>query len=138
MSSSMPLGAVVDERAAGAAEVVVECDAGGEREQALADACAQAVQGARAVAFEAKQVFAGPEDALDALADRGQMWPGAGLVLAARADDQRLAVEHRGGEVAAGVGLVAGGGQRPRGRAGRGRMISAWRSSIAAGKSRLA
>src|SRR4051795_2002639 len=104
MSSSMPLGAVVDERAAGAAEVVVECDAGGEREQALADACAQAVQGARAVAFEAKQVFAGPEDALDALADRGQMWPGAGLVLAARADDQRLAVEHRGGEVAAGGG----------------------------------
>ena len=78
----MPLGAVVDERAGGSAEVVVERDAGGEREQPLADAGSQAVQGAGAVAFEREQVFAGPEDALDPLADRGQVRPVAGIAAA--------------------------------------------------------
>src|SRR5215210_5835393 len=112
MSSSTWLGAVVGQRAAGAAEVVVERDAGGECEQALADAGSEAVQGAGAVAFEGEEVFAGPEDALDALADRGQVRPGAGFVFAARADDQRLAVEHGGVEVAAGVALVADDDQR--------------------------
>src|SRR5918999_837669 len=83
MSCSTSSGAVVDERAGGAAELVVEGDAGGEGEQALADPCSQPVQGAGAVAFEAEQVFERPEDALDALADRRQVRPGAGFVLAA-------------------------------------------------------
>src|SRR3954452_251985 len=106
MSSSMPLCAVVHERAGGAAELVVECDAGGQGEQALDDARPEAVQGAGAVAFERQEVFDGPEDALDPLADRGKVRSAAGLVLAARTDDQRLAVEHRGSEVATGVALV--------------------------------
>src|SRR5919108_633099 len=65
----------------------------------------QAMQGAGAVAFETEQVVAGPEDAFDPLADRGQMRPGAGLVLSARADDQRVTVEQRGGKVTTGVAL---------------------------------
>src|SRR4051795_12835291 len=113
MSSSTRSGGVVDEGAAGAAELVVERDAGGEGEQSLADACSEAVQGAGAVAFEREQVFAGPEDAFDALADRGQVRPWTGLVFAVRSDDQRVAVAHLGGEVSAGVALVADHDQRP-------------------------
>ncbi len=48
---------------------MVERDAGGEREEALAEADAQAVEGAGAVAFEAEDVFARPEDRLNPLAD---------------------------------------------------------------------
>src|SRR5687768_6471105 len=81
MSSSMRSGAVVDERAAGAAEVVVERDRGGQSEQALADSGSEAVEGAGAVAFECQQVFEGPEDALDPLADRGQVRSWAGSFL---------------------------------------------------------
>ena len=100
-------GVVGDEAAGGAAEVVVERDCGCECEQALADACSEAVEGAGAVAFEREEVFAGPEDALDSLTDRGQVRPAAGLVLAAGADDQRLTCLHRGVEALAGVALVA-------------------------------
>src|SRR3954447_14162659 len=107
MSCSTPSGGVVDQRACGAAEVVVERDAGGEGEQALTDACSEAVQGAGAVAFEAEQVFEGPEDAFDPLADRRQVRTGAGFVFAARAHDLCVAVAHGGGKVAAGVALVA-------------------------------
>src|SRR5215211_4483024 len=117
MSSSMRLGVVGRECAAGAAELVVEGDAGGEREQALADAGSEAVQRAGAVAFEGEQVFEGPEDALDALADWRQLRPWAGLVVAAWADDQRVAVEHSGVELAAGVALVADHDQRAGARA---------------------
>src|SRR5215217_945286 len=112
MSSSTRSGAVVGECAAGAAEVVVERDAGGECEQALADAGSEAVEAAGAVAFEGEEVFAGPEDALDALADRGQVRPEAGFVVAAGTHDQRFAGEHLGLEVAAGVALVTDHDQR--------------------------
>src|SRR5215213_4076377 len=112
MNCSTRSGAVVDERAAGAAEVVVERDAGGECQEALADAGSEAVQGAGAVAFEGQEVFEGPEDRLDALSDRGQVRSWAGLVFAARADDDRVARVHLGGEVAAGVALVADDDQR--------------------------
>lgn len=107
MSSSAWLGGVGGEVAAGAAEVVVEGDGGGEREQALADASAQAVQCPCAVAFEGEEVFEGPEDALDTLSDRCQVQSSAGFVFAARADDVGVAIMHRGGEVAACVALVA-------------------------------
>src|SRR3954471_5818152 len=112
MSRSTRSGAVDAELAAGAAEVVVERDAGGECEQALTDAGSEAVEGAGAVAFESEQVLEGPEDALDALTDRRQMGAAAGFVLAAGADDERAAVAHRGVEVAAGVALVADHGDR--------------------------
>src|SRR5215210_4972541 len=112
MSCSTRLGAVADERAAGAAELVVERDAGGECQEALADAGSEAVQGAGAVAFEGQEVFERPEDRLDALSNRGEVWAAAGLVFAARADDDRVAVEHLGGEVAAGIALVADHDQR--------------------------
>ena len=50
MSDSTGSGDVVDECAAGAAELVVECDAGGEGEDALEDAFFDPEQGAGAVA----------------------------------------------------------------------------------------
>src|SRR5215212_1840736 len=106
MSDSAGLGGVGRERAAGAAESVVERDGGGEREEALTEADSEAVEGAGAVAFEAEQVLAGPEDALDALADRGQVRSVAGLVLAGWADDVGVERLNGRGELAADLALV--------------------------------
>ena len=92
MSSSTDSGDVVDQGAAGSAESVVECDRGGEGEEACGDAGAEAVQGAGAVAFEAEQVFAGLEDGLDPLPDRGQVGSLAGFVFAAGPADGRVQV----------------------------------------------
>src|SRR5579884_1752767 len=103
MSSSTVLGGVVDECAWWPAESVVETDGGCEREEAAADAGAQAVQGAGAVAFEAEQVFAGLEDRFDPLPDRRQVRAAAGLVLAVRPDDRGL--ELGGGVFELGTGV---------------------------------
>src|SRR4051812_14244760 len=81
------LGDVVDQGATGAAEPVVEVDAGGECEQALQDAGAQVAQGAGAVAFEAQQVFGRPVDRFDALADGWDVRAVLGLVGAGRAGE---------------------------------------------------
>jgi hypothetical protein len=83
-------GDIVDERAARAAEFVVEGDAGCEAEEALEYALFDAVEGSRAVAFEGEQVFAGPEDRLDPLPDRGEVGALSGLVLAPRSYDRRV------------------------------------------------
>ncbi len=107
MVDSARLGAVVDEGAAGAVELVVECDGGGEADEALQDAFAQAGECAGAVAFEREDVFAGPEDALDALADRRQVRPAAGLVTSAGPHDRGVQFADGCGERAAGVALVA-------------------------------
>src|SRR5579872_3329392 len=103
MVDSTRSGDVVDECAARSAELVVEDDCCGEAEEALKDAFAEAREGAGAVAFEGEQVFAGPEDALDALADRRQVGALAGLVFAAWPDERGAAFGDVGGEVAAGV-----------------------------------
>ena len=71
MSCSAGLGGVVGECAWRTAEVVVERDGGCEGEEACGDACFEPVETAGAVAFEGEDVFAGLEDRLDALADRG-------------------------------------------------------------------
>src|SRR5579872_99074 len=107
MIDSAWLGGVVDECTAGASELVVEGDCGGEAAEAGEDAFSEAVEGAGAVAFEGQEVFAGPEDALDALADRRQVGALAGLVFAAWPDERGAAFGDVGGEVAAGVALVA-------------------------------
>ena len=107
MVDSARLGAVVDECTAWASELVVEGDGGGEGAEAGEDAFSEAGEGAGAVAFEGEQVFAGPEDALDALADRREVRAVAGLVFAARPDERGVAFADFGGEVAAGVALVA-------------------------------
>ncbi|MEO6349098.1 MAG: hypothetical protein ABIP53_00415 [Candidatus Limnocylindrales bacterium] len=73
MIDSTALGGVVDDCAAGSAELVVEADAGGECEQAGADA--------------GEQDFAGEEDRLDPPADRCQPRPALGLVVAGWTDD---------------------------------------------------
>ena len=62
-------GGVAGEGAAGASELVVEVDAGAEREQADGDSGAQVGVCSGAVSFEAEEVFAGLEDAFDALSD---------------------------------------------------------------------
>src|SRR5437667_9322826 len=87
MSSSTASGCVVGEGAGWACEAVVECDGGCECEKAAAEAGAEAVEGAGAVAFEGEQVLAGPEDRFDALSDRGQSRPGLGFVFAGRSGD---------------------------------------------------
>src|ERR1019366_332076 len=107
MVDSARLGAVVDECSAGSSELVVERDACGETAEAGDDTFAQAVEGAGAVAFEGEEVFAGPEDALDALADRREVRTSAGLVFAARSDKRRVALADLGREVSSGVALVA-------------------------------
>ena len=107
MVDSTCSGDVVDECAAWAAKLVVEGDAGGEAEEALEDAFFDPVKGAGAVAFEGEQVFAGPEDRLDPLPDRGEVRTGCGFVFAVGADDRGVEFAHRLGEGAAGVALVA-------------------------------
>src|SRR5271170_3999625 len=100
VDSAGGLGAVVDECAAGASELVVESDGGGQAAEAREDSFAQAGQGAGAVAFEREQVFAGPEDALDAFADRREVGSFAGFVFAARSDERDAALGDFGGELA--------------------------------------
>jgi hypothetical protein len=65
------------ERADGADRFVVAVvvqQLGSEREEFGGDPCADAVQGAGVVAFKAETVSERPEDALDALADRRDVW----------------------------------------------------------------
>src|SRR5271154_3177361 len=107
MVDSARLGAVVDECTAWASELVVERDACGEAAEAREDAFSEAGEGAGAVAFEGEEVFAGPEDAFDALADRREVRSGAGFVFAARSHERGVALRNVGSEVAAGVTLVA-------------------------------
>src|ERR1044072_6379472 len=95
------------EGAGRSAEVVVQPDASGECEELGGDPCAQAVQSAGVVAFEAEAVFECPEDALDALADRREVRAVAGLVLALGTQDRRAEAFADGGlKRLAGVALV--------------------------------
>ena len=63
-------------------------------------------QGPRTVAFESEQIFAGPKDRLDALADRSEVQVRPRLVFAAGTED--CGVQLAGGtcEIAAGIPLV--------------------------------
>src|SRR5438477_10009007 len=88
MSSSTGSGGVVGECSWWAAESVVGADRCGEWVEAAADAGAEAVQGAGAVAFEGEEVFAGLEDRLDPLPDWRQVRPGSAFVFAAWSDDR--------------------------------------------------
>lgn len=85
---------------------MVERDRGGEADEALQDAFSEAGEGAGAVAFEGEDVFAGPEDAFDALADRCQVRPLAGFVAARGTHDGGVQFADRAREVASGVALV--------------------------------
>ena len=107
MSDSARLGAVVDEGAAWAAELVVEGDGCGEAAEAGEDAFSESGECAGAVAFECEQVFAGPEDRLDPLSDRREPGALSGLVFASRADDRGAASCDFCGELAADISLVA-------------------------------
>jgi hypothetical protein len=69
MVDSAWLTAVFGEYAAGASELVVEGDGGGEAPEADENSFSEPLGGCRHRAFEGEEVFADPEDALDALAD---------------------------------------------------------------------
>jgi len=97
---------VVGECPAGTSELMVEADAGGQPEQLHANAHEQTPRRAGAVTFDAEQVLAGPDDGLDALADRGQVRPCVGLIGVRRAHKSGAQLRHRGGEGAVGVALV--------------------------------
>src|SRR5215218_10900607 len=101
------LGGVVGDCSAGAAKLVVQGDAGCEREQAHGDADEQVARCAGAVPFEGEQVFAGPEDGFDSLPDRREVRPALRLAASRRADDRRAKAGDGVGEVAAGVAFVA-------------------------------
>src|ERR1700748_3286336 len=106
MSDSTRSGDIVDECAAGAAELVVEGDAGGECEEALENAFFDASEGAGAVTFEREEGFSGPEDRLDPLPDRCELRAVSGLVSAAGANDRGVEVADGLSELATGVALV--------------------------------
>src|SRR3954447_25637250 len=103
VDATVRLGGVVGDCSAGAAELVVEGDAGGEREQAHRDAGEQVAWCAGAVPFEGEQVFAGPEDGLDPLPDRCQVGPAVSFVASWRPDDGGAEAGDGVGELAAGV-----------------------------------
>ena len=83
---------------------MVERDGGGEAEEALQDALSDRREGSCSVAFEAEDVLAGPEDALDALADRREVGAATGLVLALGPDDRGVHFTDLVGELSPGLG----------------------------------
>src|ERR1700684_3484034 len=107
IDSTLSLSAVVDERSTGAPELVVQRDGSGERQQPLQDPLPESSEGASAVALQGERSLAAPEDRLDALADRRQVGPVPGLVLAPWSEDPRVQLAERLGERPAGVALVA-------------------------------
>jgi hypothetical protein len=68
--------------------LVVEGDRGGEAAESGEDPFAESGEGAGAVAFEGEELFAGPEDRFDPLADGREMRPCSAFVLVARADER--------------------------------------------------
>jgi hypothetical protein len=107
MIDSTGSGAVVDECAWWAAELVVEGDDGSEGEKALKHALSQPGQGTGAVALECERALAAPEDRLDALTDRCQVRPSAGLILAGGSEDHGVELADRTREGSPGIALVA-------------------------------
>src|SRR3954454_9990440 len=106
MSCAAGSGGVAGQRAAGAAEAVIECDGGGQRGEAAGESDAQLVQDAGVVAFEAEDVLGGEEDRFDALADGREVWSAAAF-LAAGAVDLRVERGEVGFELAPAEVLVA-------------------------------
>src|SRR6266545_5512626 len=108
MIDSTRSGHVGHERAARSPELVVEPDARCERQDPRADARAQALGGASAVALQREEVLEGLKDRLDPLADASQARAAArGLVRAGRAHHLPAELGHGGLEGGADIALVA-------------------------------
>jgi hypothetical protein len=107
MVDSTESGDIVDESAAGSAELVIEHDAGRQREKALQYALPDAGEDTRAVAFAGEDVLTGPKDRLDPLPDRGQVHMVSGLPDASGTHDRGIQLTDGVGDGAAGIALVA-------------------------------
>src|SRR5213596_934745 len=107
MIDATRLGGVVDDRAAGSAELVVEADACGEREQPGRDPGEEVAWCARPVRFEREQVLAGVEDRLDALTDGCEVDAVIGLAATRWTDDARSQSGECRCELVAGIAFVA-------------------------------
>ena len=107
MIDSTESGDIVDQRTAGATQLVIEHDAGRQREKTLEDALPDTGEGTRAVAFEGQDVLAGPKDRLNPLADRGKVHAVSGLVGASGTHDRGIHLTDGVGEIAAGIALIA-------------------------------
>jgi len=97
---------VIDQGSAGTAQLVIEADAGGQAQKALQYALFESRKGSGSVAFQRKDVFAGPENGLDALADGSEMQPLADLVLALGPDVNSPKIHDCGAELLACISLV--------------------------------
>jgi len=107
MVDSARLGAVVDKSTAWASELMVERDRCGVAAEPREDAFTQTGEGTGAVSFEGEELFAGPEDRFDSLADRREVRSVPAFVLAAGPDDRGAELVDCGCELASGVPLVA-------------------------------
>src|ERR1700712_4399264 len=113
MSDSVREGGLVvvgDEMTAWLADVPVVPEAGGEGEQALADAGHQAGHRDRAVLFEGELALERVEDALDPLADLAEAAEAGLLAFAVWAPEDRAQLGHQRFEVLAGEALVGDNG----------------------------
>jgi len=107
MIDATVLGGVVGEGAAGSSELVVESDAGGEREEPCCDPGSQVSWDSGAVVFETQEVFEGQEDGFDSLSDRSEVDACVGFVFAGGPDDQAAELADCVFELAAGFAFVA-------------------------------
>src|SRR2546421_12772464 len=108
MIDSTRSAAVVSERPAWTAELVVQRDRRGKGQQPLQDALSEAGERSGAVTLEGQRALAGPEDRLDALADRSEVRASAGLVSAAGPEDRGVPIADGPFKSAAGRAPVRG------------------------------
>jgi hypothetical protein len=99
--------AVINERPAGTAQLVVEADAGRQTQEALQYALPKASQRAGSVTLESKDILAGPEDRFDPLADGCQVRTLPGFIRALGPHHACPQALDPSGELSAHVSLVA-------------------------------
>src|ERR1700737_1758733 len=107
MTCATGLRGVVDQGAARATEFVVECDCGGECGESGAEANAEVMQGASAVALGREDVLRGPKDRFDPLADWREVRAASFLVFASGTQDRSFELRELGFEVLAAEVLIA-------------------------------
>lgn len=106
MIDSTPLSIVVDQRPAGAPQLIVEADARSQAQKTLHNALHKTGHTAGAVTFKGEDVLAGPEDGFDSLANGSKVEPRPRLVLASGPDVSDAKTGGGKGEVLPGIPLI--------------------------------